>query len=306
MANARKNLYLGIDIGGSNTKIVVIASSTKLRASGKNIKILEKINFKTPHERKSLVGILDNHIDFFENKYNIKFLKIGIAVAGVLNSSRTRILNSPNMPKLNGFALQDALYKKKPRKYVMNNDANIFVYAEAVAGVARGSKRVIGLTLGTGVGSGYFVDGKIETGAHGGASEIGHSVIVANGIKCTCGGRGHVEDYISSRFFHRNGGASAQKLAVLARQGNKRAKKIFDDMAFYLGCALANIVNFWDPEVIVIGGGIAEESDMFLKKAVSIAKANILSPEAAGALKVRRDKLGPYAGAIGSALVVMK
>ena len=75
-------------------------------------------------------------------------------------------------------------------------------------------------------------------------------------------------------------------------------------MAFYLGCALANMVNFWDPEVIVIGGGIAEESDLFLKKAIDVAKINILSPEAAGALKVRRDKLGPYAGAIGAALFV--
>src|SRR3989344_9546082 len=113
MANTRKNLYLGIDIGGSNTKIVVIF--------GKNRKILEKISFKTSQERKSLIGMLDEHIGFFENKYNTKFLKIGIAVAGALNSSRTKILNSPNMPQLNGFELPAALYKKRARKYIMEN-----------------------------------------------------------------------------------------------------------------------------------------------------------------------------------------
>ena len=298
MKNTDKNLYLGVDIGASNTKFIII--------SGKNIKTFEKFHLSTPHNKRKLVDFIVAQIKSLEIKYRTKFAGVGVAFAGIINSSGTTILHSPNIRELDNFPLLRKLSVALDRRYILNNDANVFAFAEALAGAAKGVSRVAGITLGTGMGGGLVVNQVLEKGAHGGSAEIGHTIINPGGIKCSCGGWGHFEEHLSARAIRRHGVKTQEELAQRASAGNKKAKAGFADMVAYLGYALANIVNFWDPEIIVIGGGIAEDADLLLKKAAQAAKKDIVSPEARAALKVKKAKLGEYAGAMGAALLAIK
>ena len=293
-SSKKQNLYLGVDIGGSSTKFVVV-SLPRMRVNN-------LCKHKTPKTRKELLRLISGHVKEFEQELGRKLTGVGVALAGVFDASGKKILHSPNIPAFSSWNIYQAVKAAVKRPVSAGNDANAFTLGESVLGAARGFKRVFGMTIGTGVGGGLFSNGQLEIGANGGAGEIGHSVIVAGGKGCTCGGRGHLEEYITTRAFLRFGGDSPNVLAIKARKGDKRAQKAFDIMAGYLAVALANIVNIWDPEVIVIGGGIAQDSDLFLKRAMRLARKEILSPKAATNLVVKVAKLGEYSGAIGAIL----
>src|SRR3989338_8667 len=293
-SSKKQNLYLGVDIGGSSTKFVVVS----LPRMGVN-------NFckhKTPKTRKELLRLISGHVNEFEQGYGRKLTGVGVALAGVFDASSKKILHSPNLPAFNNWNIYQVVKAAVKRPLFVGNDANAFTLGESMLGAAKGFRRVFGMTIGTGVGGGLFSNGQLEIGANGGAGEIGHSVVVAGGKQCTCGGHGHLEEYITTRAFLRLGGYSPSVIAVKARKGDKRSQKVFDVMTGYLAIALANIVNIWDPEAIVIGGGIAQDSDLFLKLSLYLSKKEILSPQAARGFVVKVAKLGEYSGAIGAIL----
>ncbi len=293
--NKKSRLYLGIDIGGSNIKFAVVAAERYPR-------VVEKNHVRTPHDAKKIVRLAGEEKKKLEKKYG-RFSVIGVAVAGARDMRASAVVGSPNLSYLNGFPLAAALTKELGVRIRLHNDANAFLFGEIMLGAARGSRRVFGITLGTGVGGAMVSHGTVEEGAHNDAGEIGHSIIEIGGRRCTCGGRGHAEEYLSTRAFLRLGGAFPDELAVLARKGNKTAKVVFDEIAVFLGAVFANIVNIYDPEIIVVGGGIAQEGDLFISKAWKFAVKDILSKEARVRVKIAHARLGQYAGAIGAALL---
>ncbi len=285
-----KNI-IGIDIGASKILFVLM----------KDKKIIKSKKIKTPKNRKQLIKVLKENIG--QVRQSVKISALGLAVAGLLDEKREKILNSPNLKFLNNFALVKVLEKKTGLKVVMENDANCFVLAEAKIGAGRNKKSVFGITLGSGVGGGLVINGKIYQGASGGAGEIGHTIIKFDGPKCSCKSFGCFEEYGGERFFKRKKVFSTD-LFEKAKQGDKKARIIFKEYGKYLGITIANLVNLLEPEVIVLGGGITNARRYFLKEAKKEAQKRIISPLAKRNFKIQPAKLGELSGAAGAGLLV--
>lgn len=281
---------IGVDIGG--TKIIFVL----LRGH----KILKTNKIFTPQVKEKLIRALTDNIQKLASKNKLK--GIGIGVPGPLNKKGDLILNPPNLKCLWRTPLASIIQRETGIQTKMGNDVNCFTLAEALLRAGRGAKTVFGITLGTGVGGGAVINGELFTGAFGSAGEVGHMTIKFDGPRCSCGSRGCLEEYCSERFFKKRG-TSPEKAYKLAKSGDKQAKSLYNEYGKYLGIGLGNVINLLDPEVIVIGGGIAAAGRFFLKQAKKEIKKTVISPLAEKGVKIKRAKLGELAGAIGAALL---
>src|SRR4030042_46479 len=259
-----KNMTIGIDVGGTNIKGVLL----------KNNKIIKKIRIKTKSKsnKNLLTARIFECIEYLrQSKKGIK--KIGIGIAGPVDFKNQRILNPPNLPGLKNIYLGKIIEKKFKIKTVIDNDVHCLVLAEAIMGAARGKKSVVGLALGTGVGGGIVIDGKIMHGRGGTAGAVGHITIRGDGRKCRCGSRGCLEAYVCEKGQEKTAEEilgrkmSSITLQRLAEKGNKKALKAWNVIGDNLGIGLANIVDTLNPEIIVIGGGLAWAGELLLKPA---------------------------------------
>lgn len=180
------------------------------------------------------------------------------------------VLHAPNHPSWDGYNL----HRIFGGDVVIENDANLFTLGEAIYGAAKGRKFVLGVTLGTGVGGGLVINGQIVRGAGGLGMEIGHITIGMEGPPCNCGSYGCAEAYLggayfverAARLFVRHGKSppkSMKHLEESARMGVRLARSLWDEYGRYLGILMASLINIFDPEIIVIGGGIAAAYDLF-------------------------------------------
>ncbi len=180
------------------------------------------------------------------------------------------VLHAPNHPSWDGYNL----HRIFGGDVVIENDANLFTLGEAIYGAAKGRKFVLGVTLGTGVGGGLVINGQIVRGAGGLGMEIGHITIGIEGPPCNCGSYGCAEAYLggayfvdrAARLFVRHGKSppkSMKHLEESARMGVRLARSLWDEYGRYLGVLMASLINIFDPEIIVIGGGIAAAYDLF-------------------------------------------
>jgi len=239
---------LALDIGGSFIKYGFF--------EGKKLKHIGKIKTKKRREefKDQIKGIIKG----------FKFDALSLAIPYPYDAKRD-LWSPPNFPFRN-FKLKNFLKQLGKFKIFIQNDANLAALAEAKA---RGIANLVLLTLGTGLGSGVIINSKLYIG-NSYASEIGHSIIVKNGLTCSCGNKGCAEAYISVRALQRYYGKeiSIEKLASLARKRDKKAKKAFEIFADYLAILLSNIANIFNPELIVLSGGLTHFGDLFLKQAV--------------------------------------
>lgn len=277
---------IGLDVGG--TKIEGIFWDGKKIISGQKI--------KTPRNKKGFLAALDRLI---KGLMGVKGARgIGVAMAGAIDISRGRIIRSPNIQFMNGFALGDYLRKKFRKPIKVHNDTKAFLIAEEKFGFARGKKNVIALTLGTGVGGAALADGHILKGSHVTAVELGHIVIAENGDFLT------LEELTSSHAFRKLKPSDPLYWQKEAERGNKRAEKIYETIGMYLGVGLANLVNIFDPELIILGGGIARASHLFLPAALrTMRKHTIKSIPNLPPVKVSKLK---HAGALGAAVLFLE
>jgi glucokinase len=207
-----------------------------------------------------------------------------------------------NIP-LEGVPLRDELERRFDIPVFVDNDANVAALAEAEEISAR---NLLMLTLGTGVGGGVVIDGRIFRGASGRGAELGHMVIEADGLKCpgrTCPNYGCIEAYCSGSALERAAGMSGREVEKRARAGDAAAQGHLDNLGRWLGVGISNFVNMFEPENIVIGGGLgASASDLFLDTAVEEARSRAL-PAGFERLTVSLAKLGSNAGVIGAGLL---
>src|SRR3989344_2458137 len=289
----------GVDIGGTNMRCVLVAvrrGRLSLRAAWR---------FPIPKTRAAFLEALSNSA--FRARTiagREKIRGIGIGVPGPLASDRTRVLVTPNAPQINRLALPVWIQRRLRMRAVMENDADLFTLAEARFGAARGFFRVLGVTVGTGLGAGLVEGGRMVRGAHGAAGEMGHMVLVANGRRGSCGGRGHLEEDVSHRAFMREGGADPKDLMRRARRGERRAKATFDSIGAFLGLGISSAVNLWDPDIVVVGGGIGNAGNLLLIPARNAMRREIISPVVRRAIRVKHAKFGRFGGAIGAALLL--
>jgi len=251
---------------------------------------------------------------------------IGVGIPSLIDQRKGEAVQSVNIP-LHGLALRDHLRERFGVPAAIENDANAAAVAEHRYGAGRGSRHMVMLTLGTGVGGGLILDGRLYRGSSGAAGELGHITLDLNGPPCqgTCPGRGHLEALASGTAADRYareraaehpdgdlGRAAAEgqevdaKLAVeLAAVGPGDARDVLDHVGLHLGVGIATLVNVFNPELVVIGGGFSRASDLLLEPARKVVAETALLP-GREQVKIVPALLGVEAGLIGAGLVALE
>lgn len=309
---------IGIDLGGTN--IVAAVVDDKYNIVGKS---------KTPtNSPRSAEEIFDDIAKvcreaIAEAKLTIDDISsIGMGTPGTVNGDG--IIEFANNLGFNNVPARDMLKERLSDLPVyIDNDANCAALGEAYAGCGNGSNNFVAVTLGTGVGSGIIVDGKIVKGVNFAGGECGHMVIVVDGEQCTCGRKGCWEAYASATALIRQTKAAMEKypdsvMHELAaeegkvsgrtafdamRKGDIAGIKVVNDYIKYVACGLINIVNALQPEIVCVGGGICNEGDTLLKPLNRYVNAERYSIHSKIQTKILRAQLGNDAGIIGAALL---
>ena len=314
------NYYAGVDLGGTNTKIGILNREGDILKS-RIIKTLSAEGVDNTLERIwKTIQELAQELDI-----NIKNIKgIGLGIPGpVLEQSIVAFF--ANFPWERNINIKEKLEKLTGIETKLDNDANIIALGEAKYGAAKGSKSSVTVALGTGIGGGIYIDGKLVSGAKGAGGEVGHMKIVKDGKLCGCGQRGCFEAYVSATGLIREAVSrltvnkqnllykmidgdlmklEAKDIFDAAREGDAFSLDLVDYEAEYLALGIANILNIINPEVVVLGGGVALAGDILLnpmrEKMVKYALPVTLEE-----LQIVQGVLGNEAGIKGAAALVM-
>lgn len=309
---------IGIDLGGTNIVSSVVDDKYNIVASSKTptnaIRSAEEIFddiAKVTKEAVEKAGIEMSDID-----------SIGLGTPGTVNGDG--IIEFANNLGFNNVPAKDMLVERLGvEKVFIENDANCAALGEAYAGVGNGAKDFVAVTLGTGVGSGVIVDGKIVNGVNFAGGECGHMVIMVDGEECTCGRRGCWEAYASATALIRQtkkameenpdsvmhqlakeeGKVSGKTAFDAMRKGDIAGIKVVDKYIKYVSCGLINLVNALQPEIICIGGGICNEGETLMKPLRRYVQAERYSIHSKIQTRIVKAELGNDAGVIGAAIL---
>jgi glucokinase len=241
-------------------------------------------------------------------------------VPGAVDCEKAIVLQAPNLPSLVNFPLKRELEQKLGWPVFLENDANAAAVGEMWLGAARGCQDVVSVTLGTGVGGGVILDGKLWRGSHGSAGEIGHTTVDPfSGLKCKCGNTGCLELFASATAIVRMTRESlslfpetvlktdeltAERVYVAGQNGDELALAVFKRFGMYLGIGLANLINLIDPQIIVITGGVVNGWDLFageMCRQVQERAFRSISQQ----VKIARAECGDNAGLLGAARLAL-
>ena len=292
-------LHLGLDLGGTNVKwalverngeaAVVAEGSAETRAADGPTRVVERL------AEVGTEALGDTRAD-----------SIGIGLPGVFDAARGTATFLPNLPgDWDGVHVAGPVGAALAAPATVVNDARAFAFGELSVGAARGCRTVVFVTLGTGVGGGVAVDGRLHLGL-GTAGELGHQTVIADGPLCTCGNHGCVETLAcAGAITAAGGGATVEEVVEKAHAGDPRAGDALERAARYLGLALANTVLVLAPERIVVGGGVVAAGGLLLEPLREELRTRVrVAP--VERVDVVRSALGPGAGAIGAALWAME
>lgn len=297
----KNHFIIGLDVGG--TKI----SSGLVNYQGRVIKFT-----KTKTEiAKGKDHIIKNILAAIAGLFSSQVDAIGIGICGSVDFKNGIVRSCASLSKdWQNVNLKKIVAEKFKRPVSIDNDAKCITLAEAIYGPGKKYSYVVSLTLGTGIGSGFVINKKIYRGQDN-AAEFSHTFISEKGPLCACGQRGHFESLASgSAMVKLYQELTDQKKDTFqiekeALQGKKEAKKVIKLMTNYLGTGLANIVNALNPEIIVIGGGLARVKILFKPALLSMRKKiHFASPKQN--TKIILSKLGDHAGVLGAALITNK
>jgi glucokinase len=306
-----KQVVLAADLGGTNLRVAAVDSDGR---------ILYRARRETPSAERAeeIVSIISEAAkECLENvEDNVK--AIAAAVPAIIDFANGITLRLPNIPALNNFRLAAALEGALKLPCILENDANAAAIGENWLGASKDLKNSILVTLGTGIGGGIIIDGKIYRGAKGTAGEIGHICVEPFGAPCGCGARGCVEQYASAtaivrmavelqnRFpeteLSKKTDLSALDIYECGKRGDNLALEVFRLQGFYLGIVLADLINIFNPEAFIIGGGAASGWDLFINETTKQISERAYREPAKHA-KLIRAELGDDAGILGAARV---
>lgn len=298
-------IRIGIDIGGTSTKIGLADAENKLLATGK----VETDYTKSP---KELIGEIAAGVLRLLDENDIVMDQcsgVGIGVPGTVNRKNGEVLYSNNL-KWENINLAEEMGRYLPLPIRIANDADCATLGEAAAGAGKGYDNLVMLTLGTGVGGGVIINGKLFTGSLQGGSELGHIVIKDKGRACTCGRKGCLEAYASATAMRQSAaevyGNPMEPLDIFqaAKDNDKEAQKIVEQYIEDLGTGIINIVNIFRPEILLLGGGIAAQGEVLLKPIRERMKKECFGGNHGEIPEIRIASLGNEAGMIGAASLV--
>ncbi len=289
--------HLGLDLGGTNIKVAVVARE------GEDLDLVSTESVETG-AAEGPEGVTENLIEVGRAAMAAnEVATLGLGVPGHFDRETGQVLLFPNLPgDWRGFPLRTRMEAALDRAVWMVNDARAFTLAEGILGAGRGCSTIACVTLGTGVGGGLMIDGKLHRGAFGVAGELGHQTVLPDGPLCGCGNRGCVEALVRADVLASNAGKpSASAVFEAARAGENRSTAAVTQMAEFLGIGLANVVTLFGPERIVVGGGIAEAGDLVLEPIADAVKRRVtLVPTEQ--IQIVPAQFGRFAGAVGAAL----
>ena len=310
--------YIGIDLGGTNIKAGVV---------NENYEIISKATTKTllPRPAEEICADMAKvSLEAMEQAglklENIE--SIGIGTPGTANSETGIIEYSNNLGFLN-LPVVELMQKYINKPFYVENDANAAAYGEFIAGAAKGANDAVCITLGTGVGGGIIINGKIYSGFNFAGAEIGHTVIDPNGPECTCGRKGCFEVFSSATGLVRmtkdamledkasvmwqmneeDGKVSARTAFNAMRAGDRAGKAVVDKYIRYLACGITNTINIFQPDILCIGGGVCNEGDPLLLPLKELVAKEIYTKNSAKNTEIVIAKLGNDAGIIGAAFL---
>lgn len=313
--------YIGIDLGGTNIAAGLV---------DENGKILKKASVPTNAKRPAdeIIKDMADLCRRIADDCGVKIQDIeyaGIATPGTADSKNGVVIYANNLPFLN-YPIAEKLEKcLGVKKVLIENDANAAAKGEAACGASRGCENSVMITLGTGLGGGIIINKKIYSGFNFAGAELGHVVIEYNGRKCTCGRKGCWEAYSSATglinmtkdklnetkdtiMWDMCGSidrVSGRTAFDAMRKGDKAACEVVDKYIGYLGAGIVNMINIFQPEVLVIGGGICNEKEYLTNPLMKIVETEQYSRnnEESKKTKIKIAELGNDAGIIGAAML---
>ncbi len=301
-----KQYRIGVDIGGTDCKIGLVDNDN-------NIIYHTKIETKAQNGALFVIDNICNKVQEIikENGFELSNCKgIGFGIPGLLDVYNGEILYSNNLA-WEHVKIRDLVYKKLGLHAYIANDADAAAFGEFIAGAGKGYKSALMVTLGTGIGSGLIVDGKIYKGTCAGTIEFGHSLIEFNGRQCTCGRKGCLEAYASATALINEGkkienidNLNAKDIFDKAQAKDSRYQKVIDEYIEYLGAGLVNAINVYNPSVILLGGGVCAQKEKLTKPLDEIISKACFGAAYKELPKVLIATLGNKAGIIGAANLV--
>ena len=310
--------YVGIDLGGTNIVAGVVDEEYNIVA-----KASTKTNCPRP-EKEIADDMAKMAVEAVKNaKLTMNDIEwVGVGTPGIANSS-TGIIEYSNNLGFKDTPMVKYIQEKIDKPVFIENDANAAAYGEYVAGAAKGAKNAVCITLGTGVGGGIIIDGKIYAGSNFAGAEIGHTVIEVDGAQCSCGRKGCFEAYSSAtglirmtkeamaehpdsvmnKMAEERGKVTARTSFDCMRAGDKYAKAVVDKYIKYLAAGITNTINIFQPDILCIGGGISNQGENLLAPLRTIIEKERYTKHNDKQTIICKASLGNDAGIIGAAFL---
>ena len=318
----QKAYALGIDLGGTKTlaAIVDITTGEVLASARKRTRAEKGQDFVA----QRIIELSSAAIDAAKLPANAGIIAVGVGAAGQIDRKAGVVVDAPNLG-VKDMPLREILNKQFGKPVAVGNDVEVAALGEYLYGSGRGYSNFVCVFVGTGIGSGIVQNGRMYTGYTGTAGEIGHMIIQFGGRLCGCGCRGCLEAYASrtaitkvimAEIHHGRESILAEEaarqlkegetiirsgtLANALKQGDDLITETVTEAADYLGYGLASVMNFYNPECIILGGGVIEAIDLLYERAVHRASITALSAPARRT-KIMRTRLGDFSGVVGAA-----
>jgi glucokinase len=313
VGQAVSDLVFAADLGGTNLRAAAVDGNGKIRF---------RLKHTTPQAKDpdEIVRALANAVRKCQTEVEgptVNIRAVSVVVPGSVNVALGVVVKAPNLSCLNGFRLTTALTNELQLPAILENDANAAAVGEMWQGAGRGRRTIVCVTLGTGVGGGIILDGKLWRGVNDSAAEIGHMCVDPfGGVACQCGSRGCLEVFASATAIVRMVREArprypdsllptveeftAEEVYWAGMKGDELALEVFRRMGVYLGIGLANLINILNPEMIVIGGGVVSAWELFAKH-MHREIAERAFPVPAKEVKVVPGECGDDAGLLGAA-----
>ena len=284
------------------------STDIKYRLSDRDGSLAYKSKVHSPETIEGILGALEQAWTRLKKRASGPIRSCGFGIAGFYSLRERKVLQSPNCPSLDGYPLIPALRRFIDVPIRAGNDANMAAFGEFKHGAGRGVRSLVLLTIGTGIGSGLILDGKLWQGEGGFAGEIGHIPVNPEGAACACGGRGCLETEASAprlvRDFRaltgRTDVTESKQVYLLAKGGDAAALESFRRLAYWLGIGLGTVINLLDPELILLGGGVVSAGRVLLDPVVEEARRRS-NPLSFAGCRIEKAALGNDAGLVGAA-----
>lgn len=320
---AKQKVYaLGIDLGGTKTlaAVVDITTGEVVSSERKPTRAEKGQEYLSQH----IINLSTAALESAKLPAGTKIIGVGIGAAGQIDRKKGIVLDAPNLG-VKDMPMADMLGKQFGKPAAVGNDVEVAALGEYMYGSGRGYSNFIVIFVGTGIGGGIVQNGRLYSGLTGTAGEIGHMTIQAGGRLCPCGSRGCLEAYASrtaitraimAEIHHGRNSVLTEEaelqmtegeiiirsglLANALNHGDALVNEIVTEAADYLGYGLASVMNFYNPECIILGGGVIEAIDLLFESAVHRARNTALA-DPGRKTKIIRAKLGDFSGVVGAA-----